>query len=278
MQACLHQFFVKNGKQIPAANWSDSFLQAGGSVYEVIRIMEGVPLFLEDHLERFFHSANLTGIDIRLSTKEINESIILLITANQIDTGNVMFVCHETSESTAPEFLAWFVPHHYPSEGDYRNGVKLILLHRERENRQAKLLKMDFREAVQKLIREQSAGEALLVDRGGFITEGSKSNFFAIRGNEIFTAPAKDVLSGITRKYVFEICENLKIRLTEKKIHENELDQFEACFITGTSPRILPAASIEGVIFQPEHPILKTLMNEYDSIIRNYVQKGKRSW
>lgn len=278
MQACLHEFFVKNGKQIRSDNWSDSFLQAGRSVYEVIRIMEGVPLFLEDHLERFFYSANLTGIDILLSSEEIKENLTLLIAANLIDTGNVMFVCHETSESTAPEFLAWFIPHHYPSKDDYRNGVKLILLHRERENRQAKLLNMDFRETVKNLIREKSAREALLVDRRGFITEGSKSNFFAIRGNEIFTAPAEDVLSGITRKYVFGICEDLKIGLTEQKVHENELDQFEACFITGTSPRILPAASIEGINFQPEHPILKTLMNEYDSMIRNYVQKGKRSW
>ena len=71
--------------------------------------------------------------------------------------------------------------HSYPSKEYYKKGVKVILYYGERENPNLKVVSTAFRAKVAEKMKEANAHEALLVDRHGFITEGSKSNFFGIK-------------------------------------------------------------------------------------------------
>lgn len=277
MSDCLHSYFIRNSTDIPASLWNKSILSAGKSIYEVIRVIEGVPLFLDDHLKRFKNSLNLSGLKSGMSAMEISRALKRLIKINEVSLGNIMFMFHYTGVDAEPLFMAWFIPHFYPSENDYKYGVRLILFHAERENRQAKVLNRELREIIRQKVVESGAYEALLVDREGFITEGSKSNFFAVKNGVLYTAPAEEVLLGITRKYIFEICRRERIEIREEKVHESELSAYDACFVSGTSPKILPASGIEHTEFNTQNQVLKTIMHEYDKLIRESISSGNQN-
>ena len=275
MSDCLHSYFIRNRTDIPVSLWDKSILSTGKSVYEVIRVIEGVPLFLDDHLERVFNSLNLAGFKADMSAMEINRSLYRLVEINKVSVGNIMFMFHYTGVGAEPIFLAWFIPHFYPSDNDYIDGVRLILFHAERENRQAKVLNLELREIIRQKVVAAGAYEALLVDSERYITEGSKSNFFAVKNGVLYTAPAEEVLLGITRKYIFEICRNAGIDIREEKVHENELSDYDACFVSGTSPKILPASGIGGIKYNSQNEVLQSIMQEYDQLIREYISSRK---
>ena len=119
--------------------------------------------------------------------------------------------------------------------------------------------------------------ESLLVDREGCITEGSKSNFFLIRNNCLFSAPEGTILQGITRKYVLDIAAEKGISVIHQKITMNDLGKYEAAFICGTSPKILPVRKVNAIQYDPEHPILKILIESYNTIMETHIhnQQGK---
>jgi branched-chain amino acid aminotransferase len=275
MSDCLHTYFIRNSTDVPVSLWDKSIHNTGKSVYEVIRVIEGVPLFLDDHLERFTNSLHLSGLKSGMSVMEIKRALKRLIKINEVSLGNIMFMFHYNGIDAEPLFMAWFIPHFYPSGNDYKYGVRLILFHAERENRQAKVLNQELREIIRQKVVESGAYEALLVDREGFLTEGSKSNFFALKNGILYTAPEEEVLLGITRKYIFEICKKAGIGIREEKVHESELSNYDACFVSGTSPKILPASAIEHHEFKTENQVLKTIMHEYDKLIREYISSGK---
>jgi len=89
-----------------------------------------------------------------------------------------------------------------------------------------------------------------LVDRNGNLTEGSKSNIFMIKGNEVYTAPLENVLPGVTRGVIIEILKDLHVDFQEKSINESEIKELDALFISGTSPKVLPINKVDNIEFQ----------------------------
>lgn len=110
--------------------------------------------------------------------------------------------------------------------------------------------------------------EVLLLNDRKQITEGSRSNvFFLDKDNCLITPPEQDILPGITRKYVLEICKQKELEVIHRPIHLEELSEMKACFISGTSPKILPVWQVDGFQFKADHPELKMIMDEFEGII-----------
>jgi len=264
----LHSHYLDNENAVELEN--KVFTSREGEIYEVLRIIDGIPLFIEDHTRRFFNSAALADIDTGLSALEIEKRIRELIAVNHAFIGNIRF-------SYFNRFYAFFIPHKYPDENEYRDGVPCGLLRTERINRQAKTFQENIREATDQLIKKQNLYEVLLVDNEGNITEGSRSNVFFIKGKQFFTTPAADVLPGTTRKRIISLIGKLKLHFTEERIGLPELSGFEAAFISGTSPRILPVKKIDDYSFRTDHQLMRFLMGKYDDLVIRYLQEKKQS-
>ena len=138
---------------------------------------------------------------------------------------------------------------------------------------------------VEEIIRVGSCGafkedlglyEVLLVDNDHNVTEGSKSNTFFVKGNTIVTAMAQDVLCGITRLQIVSLIHSLRIPLEERKIHLSELSDFDAAFISGTSPKVLPIRSVESIEYKVDNPIVQKLSEAYNKSISNYIESYKK--
>ena len=98
------------------------------------------------------------------------------------------------------------------------------------------------------------------------VTEGSRSNIFFLRGDEVFTTPSEAVLLGVTRQKILEACAAAGIRVTERYTSREEIGTYEAAFVSGTSPKVLPIASAGPVQMDPQHALLRRIMKLYDEI------------
>lgn len=241
-------------------------------IYEVIRVIDGVALFLEEHLERMRKSAELVGVEINRRDYEIEKDIEELIEKNQVKNLNVKLLCTDI-EQMGQVFLAYFIKSFYPPEEYYKNGIRTILYHYERQNPNAKILKTSFKEDVARELEKNNAFEALLVNREGYITEGSRSNMFFVMNNKLYTAPTGEVLLGITRQYILKVCEELNIEVIEKNIHVDDLNKLDGAFMTGTSVNVLPIATIGDVRLESvRNQIINKVSDGYINKMKSYIK------
>ncbi len=252
-------------------------VSTGISFYEVLKVVDRVPLFAEDHIERLKRSVASKGVPGLPAEKDILENIKLTVKANSgVNEGNIRVLLHfEEDLNPGPVIYSYFIPHHYPLERDYKEGVHLVTVNAERIDVHCKIINISFREHVAAKITESNAWEALLVNGKGYVTEGSKSNFFGISGDTVVTPPGEDVLPGITRKRILEICSRQNIRVQEKKINIDDLGNFDSCFITGTSPGMLAAASIDNRFYPAGHPLLRELSVRYNKVVDDYIARNR---
>lgn len=265
----LHNFYIEDTSVREVKDFTAS---AGVEIYEVVRVMEGIPLFLEDHLTRFYHSAWLCHLEIPLTGESIERLLRVLTTINGVKEGNIRF---SWSWRPSGRFRACFIPHKYPSEEDYRQGVACGVLQAERSDPNAKVVQAGLREEADRMIRESGVYEVLLVNRESKVTEGSRSNLFFIREGVVRTAPDTEVLPGITRQKVLELISEEGFRLDIRSLALEELPSAEAAFLTGTSPKVLPIRKAGNASFIPFHPLVSSLAEGYDKLIINYLSQHR---
>ena len=244
-------------------------------VYEVIRIVEGVPLFFEDHYSRLKESFNLLGSNLTIPEESLKTQIYKLIRISSQRNCNVKVIAY--TEHGQQNYLVYLSKYYYPSRIEVEMGVPVSLLKWERQDPNAKLINHTYKEIVNKKIAEEKVFEVLLVNNQNKITEGSRSNVFFIRGNTVFTSPERYVLKGITRQCIFEACKKVGAEIIEKLVGVDELGTMEGVFISGTSIKVLPVSSINEFRYKSgSHPIVTAIRNQFDLLINEYVKKHRK--
>ena len=270
----LGKYLVYKDVLLPVHGFSMPEVPGTISLYEVLRIINRIPLFIEDHLERFENSASLAGCKLPYSREKLSGLIIELIRNNPFEDANILLNVTFNPEDLVNSvvFLSCFVEHHYPTEEQYQYGVDTITLAAVRHNPNAKLFDKNLRGHANQLREDFGVNEVLLVDGEDCITEGSRSNIFFIKGNQVITPPQQFVLPGITRKYIIETCSGLGYNISEQRTQVSELGGFDAAFITGTSPKALPVRRIDAFTYRVDDPVMRSIMRGFDVLIRSYLE------
>lgn len=274
----IRDYYIKNGK-VEATDDLDIFNEIEKPpIYEVIRVIDGVPLFLEDHLKRMFDSAEILGYTIDRDEREIKQDIKELILRNDIKRLNVKLLSTEV-DRMGKVFLTYCIESFYPPEEYYKDGIHTTLFHHERKNPNAKVLFTSFKDEVSQALKESEAFEALLVSESGYIPEGSRSNMFFVKGEKVYTAPESEVLLGITRKHIFNVCEKLNIKIVEESIHIGDLSKIDGAFMSGTSVDVLPISTIDEIkLNSMDNKIIIEINNFYIRGMEDYILKHKEEW
>ena len=270
------ELLLLNGNIIYANGYADESRQRVKNVYEVIRVINGVPLFFDDHYDRLRMSFDFLGIELNISRRDLETQLKKVVLENGLPDCNVKIALFGLPE--VQNVLLYISKSYYPGIEEITNGVHTGLLRLERPNPNLKLEDMDYKAAVNKKMQESGVFEVLLVNESNKITEGSKSNIFFVKGRKVFTAPDENVLKGITRKHVIEVCRKTGFELVETLIDVDSLPEMEGGFISGTSIKVLPVSSVEGQTFDSSgHPAVNSIRMHFDSLIEEHISRRNKN-
>ncbi|MFA9423968.1 MAG: aminotransferase class IV, partial [Sedimentibacter sp.] len=127
--------------------------------------------------------------------------------------------------------------------------IHTITIKIQRTNPNIKAYTKDFKDTVEKVIDETKSFEAILINDDNTISEGSKSNVFFVKGERLITSLDDEVLLGVTRNKVIEVCKKNDIEVERRVIEFKELNSFDGAFITGTSNDVLPIKTIDDITY-----------------------------
>jgi D-alanine transaminase len=221
----------------------------GDGVYEVIRVYDGKPFMLEEHMDRLQNSAKALHIPLPYTSEEFITYIyegIKRLNVNNIDiylqiTRGESPRNHIYPKEIKPNTAMIFRESKQASNEIKQKGASVIIKEDERwANCYIKSLNLLPNILARNEAAENGCVEAILV-KGEQVTEGSASNVFVIKNGELYTTPLyKGILSGITRKAVLTIANTLKIKVHEQFFTEKFLLEADECFITSTTSEVMP--------------------------------------
>lgn len=266
-----YEYFSRNGKispieeaHVPLSNVEYSY---GFGVYESIRVSNGVVYFLDEHIERLMSSAQIIGIDHSFAPDMIYHIIGQLLDKNAADTCNVKILLIGGKTAADAELDILCLNPLFPDKKLYRDGIVSTTYPYKRPFPHAKTLNMLRSYLAYRKAKEAGAYDALLTDREGRITEGTRTNFFCIKGRTLFSPREEDILLGVTRKAVLKVATDAGFTVEQKDIRLADLGGYDGAFLTSTSSKILPIRAVDGFRFAEQPGSLKELMTAFDAFL-----------
>lgn len=261
MNECNGKKFILNGELQPAEFFDNKMVYDGDSIYEVIKMVRGNPVFFGDHMERLATSVKLQQKNAIVDSSVIRKDILNLTRSDKKKEANIKIVFNYNNGPD--KYMIYYIEPIYPSEEQYKKGVKGILFFAERKDPESKVINSKLRSSIYYKLINEGGYEAILVNENNLITEGSRSNIFFVKNETLFTAPDNLILNGITRKHILEICRENKINVDLSCVNADDISEYEAVFMTGTSPMVLPFNAINDRKFDVNLPVIGRLRKLY---------------
>lgn len=117
--------------------------------------------------------------------------------------------------------------------------------------------------------KDKGFDEAVLLDSDGFLAEGPGSNLFFEKNGKLFTPKTGNILPGITRATVMELCKKLNIEVTEGNFKPEDLQNADGAFLCGTAAEVIGLQSLEKKPFAKkwDESLGKKLQNAYKNLV-----------
>tara|TARA_Y100000356_G_C11260806_1_gene293350 strand:- start:3210 stop:4175 length:966 start_codon:yes stop_codon:yes gene_type:complete len=263
-----------NGKFVPESEAKisiyDSALMFGDMIFEMTRSFNKRQFKLREHLERLYSSAKFIELEIPMSIDEMERAVYDTIDANEnlfgkddehrimIDITRGILGIYQGVVGVKPQVnviiadfpLKWTVS----SMGHlFDKGINAVITSQRAIPSRYLDPKIKNRSRIHYLMANIEASKfkgkdnwALLLDDDGFISEGTGDNFFIVKNGEIITPEGRNILRGISRDYIFEICNELNIKCIEKNIDKYDVLTADEAFMTGTPFCMLPVTKLNN--------------------------------
>jgi len=275
-----------NGK---AVNWPDvkihilsHGLHYASCVFEGERVYDGEIFKLEEHTDRLFHSASRLGFEIPYNKEKINNSCKDIVAIQKVKNGYVRPVVWRGSEMMAISaqktkihvaIAAWEGGSYFDPNLKLK-GIKLDISKWKRPAPDT--IPWDTKASGLYMICTLSKHEAekkgftdsLMLDYQGNIAEATGANiFFKNKNGELHTPTPDSFLNGITRRCVIDIAKSKGVKIVERKIKPEEMENFVGCFLTGTAAEVTPVSQIDKYKFEVCN-VIKDLSESYQTLVR----------
>ncbi|MDZ7707983.1 MAG: aminotransferase class IV [Trueperaceae bacterium] len=226
---------------------TDLTIRRGYGAFDFLRVVEGVPLFLGDHLARFERTAELLGLTPRPSSDRVAKHVGEVIAANQHGTfGLQLFFTGgdplDGFHPGTPRTLVLVVDLPVYPDAYYRDGVALLPLRFERDLPEAKTT--NYFTAVRHARELRAAGAAdVLYHDGRLVLETTRCNLFVATDEGALVTPADGVLEGITRMHLLEALDG-EIAVATRDVSLDELKHAPEAFLTSTTKGVMPVVRV----------------------------------
>ena len=263
-------------------DWSDSMVHSqshvlhyGNSVFEGIRAYktsDGTAVFrLQDHIDRFFVSAEVLGMEVPFSNEEIIQIVIEVMKENELESAYIrplLFYSYGNlgllPKASPVELVvsAWEWGAYLGEKAE--TGVNVCILpwkriHHSQFNMKAKLGGLYTLSTIAGIYaRNKGYDEALYLNIEGRVSEGPGENLFIVKNGLLITNDATEsVLKGITRESILKIAEDQGISTSINPITKQDLFQADEVFFCGT------AVEITSVVKVADDSVPEEEMKEY---------------
>ncbi len=241
----------------PAVAAEDRGYQFGDGVYEMVKVIDGIPRDLDRHLARLARSLRELAIPAPTSPAVLQAIAREVIRRNPLRhatlyiqvTRGVAPRAHPFPANTRPVLTVAVRRVAFPTAEERARGVAVALAPEIRwQRRDIKSINLLPNLLARQQALARGLREALFVEADGTITEATAANVFLVDGQGVLrTHPAdRRILGGITRQVVLELAERAGIPVDQRPFTVDELDGARELFLTGTTSLVLPVVRVEG--------------------------------
>jgi len=224
----------------------------GYGVFDFMITYNKRPFRLEEHVTRFENSAARIGLQLNHTHREIcdivNESIRRNPHHNESNI-RILYTGGISPDSVTPRgngiLMVMVTPRHELPAWWYTDGAAIALVDMERFIPTSKSTAYLNAVYAQQQARKTGAIEAVYVDRDHRVLEGTTTNIYGIKGNELVTPP-DGILPGVTRGVVLELAEGL-LDVNLRHIDRKELFQMDEIFISASNKEIVPVIRVDDM-------------------------------
>ena len=230
----------------------------GDGLFETMRVYSGKIFRLEHHLDRLFQSARSILIELPITRNEIRSAIYAALKLNGLSNSIVRLTVTRgelgsginVDYSSPPTVVILVKPVKAISKKTYKEGIGIKLYKKSAIRTQGISNKIKSCNYLSNIILRENAlkenfFEAILLDHNHNVTEGTISNIFIIKNNQLKTPITNEfVLSGIIRQAILDLCLENNIPFKEDLITERELYEADELFLTNSAIEILPVRNI----------------------------------
>lgn len=232
---------------------NDLGVQRGYGIFDFLRVSENVPLFIDDHLDRFFHSAKEMRLPVKESKEELKDIVFQLIKENNQPSSGIRLILTGGESADGYKIIEpglviiqqAITP---PSDEMTATGIHLFSYPFQRQLPHVKTTDYLMAIWLQPWLKERR-GDDILYHQDGIVTECPRSNFFIVTQEGNLATPGCNMLQGITRKKVIQIAKNMDIIVEEKDIHLKEIKEAREAFITSSTKRLIPIRQLDDMHF-----------------------------
>jgi D-alanine transaminase/branched-chain amino acid aminotransferase len=225
---------------------SDLAIQRGYGIFDFLVTVNGKPIFLDDHIARFYTSAKLMHLPVSLNQSDLIEAIDQLMRKNNLPNSGIRMTLTGGNSPDGysigkPNLIISQSPYTYQNQV-FEKGLKLIT---NEHQRQLPFIKtIDYLKAIylQPTIKAAGADDVLYYFNG-LVTECPRANFFMVNEQGEVLTPKENILHGVTRKHILKL-KGYTIR--EAYINIEMLASAKEAFISSSTKNILPVTSIGG--------------------------------
>ncbi len=263
MGADTHKIYI-NGQLVDRSEarvsvFDHGFLYGDG-VFEGIRVYNGRVFKLDAHLARLFRSAKAILLTVPLSLEALRAAVVETVRANGLTEAYIRMVVSRGAGDLGLDPLRCSQPtviiivqeiSIYPPEV-YERGLDLASVVVRRPAADALNPAMKTLNYLNNILakidgNQRGVPEVLMLNREGWVTEGTADNFFLVKDGVLVTPPTYvGILNGITRQVVIELARNLGYGVSESNVTLFDVYNADEAFLTGTAAEMVPAISCDG--------------------------------
>ena len=247
-------------------------------------------LFFKEHYERLFQNMKVLNMEIEESIEDLIEITKELIRKNNIKSDiYIRPIVYFSDPKISPKLIGYtpkIAIYTYPL-GDYidiNEGIKAIVSSwtRLNDNMIPPRLKVAGAYVNSAFSKTEAilagADEAIVLNKNGYVSEGSAENIFIVRNGKLITPPVSDdILEGITRNAIITIAKDLGYPVEERHIARTELYVADEVFFCGTGAQVSPVVEIDNRKVGDGKPgkITKEIQKVYFDAVRGKIEKYK---
>ena len=261
----------------------DHGLLYGDGIFEGIRAYNGSVFRLVDHIDRLYDSAKSIHLNIGMSKHEVTEAILETVRKNQLrdayirlvvtrgtgDLGVDPSLCKDPTIFVIAEPMASVLGPREP------RVVSMVVSSYRRDSVDAtshEIKSLNYMNSVLAKVEANGAGadDAILLDHRGFVSEGTVTNVFVVKGGKASTpTSAAGILRGITRDRILRLCSDLGVDVAERDVTPFELTTADEVFLVGTKSEILAVGTISGAKIGTGRagPLTRRLYQEFSKVV-----------